>query len=222
MKAYSIMSSFFAIILPLLLIQPPVEGFLSIQNVKAPQTSPLKAMGGEPSISISENRRALLQLPFQLAPLLTLIQSPQPAVAAVGEKIKAKLTEEEAEIKFIEGYKTVCYLIDHYEEVCEGGGDNVRRVLGTIVGNPPSGLVGISKAMKALEDRADDFIEFTETSDEIIKTIDQASGSAYMSIFVTSSTSYTPPKKYFDDGLIEIKRCKKTMEQLAKMINIKL
>jgi hypothetical protein len=219
MRPSSITSSLFAIILPVLLLQH-VEAFLSIQNgVKAPQTSPLKAIRGEPSNGVSEYRRALLQLPFQLA-LLTQIQSP--ALAAIGEMVKGKLTEEEAETKFIEGYKSICYLIDHYEEVCEGGGDSVRRQLGTIIGNPPSGLVGISKTMKALEDRADDFIEFTETSNEVITSINQADGSAYMSIFVTSSTSYTPPKKYFDDGLIEIKRCKKTMEDLAKMVNIKL
>ena len=88
--------------------------------------------------------------------------------------------------------------------------------------NPPSALVGIGKTMKALEVRAEDFIEYTETSDEIMKTIDQASGSAYLAIFVTTSTSYTPPKKYFDDGKIEIKRCKKAMEDLAKMVDIEL
>jgi hypothetical protein len=43
-----------------------------------------------------------------------------------------------------------------------------------------------------------------------------------MSIFVGSSSSSTPPKQYFDDALIEIKRCKKTMEDLAKMVNVKL
>ena len=98
----------------------------------------------------------------------------------------------------------------------------MRRYLGTIVGNPPSALVGISKAMKALEDRADDFIEFTETSDEVIKSINQADGSAYMAIFVTTSTSYTPPAKYFADAKIEVKRCKKAIELLADMVDVKL
>jgi hypothetical protein len=215
MKSFTILISFWAGILP-------VQAFLSILNVvkKAPQV-PMSAMQEETGADISQVRRDLFQVPLQLA-LWNLAQTPQSVHALVAEKVKQKLTEEEGEAKFIEGYKTVCYLIDHYDEIREGGGDTVRRQLGTIVGNPPSGLVGISKAMKALEDRADDFIEYTETSDEVIKTINQADSSAYMSIFVGSSSSSTPPKQYFDDALIEIKRCKKTMEDLAKMVNVKL
>ena len=166
---------------------------------------------------IKTSRRKFFHASLQL---LTLTQIKEPAFAAI-EKVKP-ITPEEAETKFIEGYKTLCYLIDHYPEICEGGGDNVRRYLGTIVSTPPSGLVGIAKTMKALEDKADDFIEYTELADEIVKTINQADGSSYMAIFVTTSTSYTPPQKYFNDGLIEIKRCKKSMEELAKMIDIKL
>ena len=166
---------------------------------------------------IRTSRRKFFNASLQL---LMLTQIKEPAYAAI-EKVKP-ITPEEAESKFIEGYKTLCYLIDHYPEICEGGGDNVRRYLGTIVSTPPSGLVGIAKTMKALEDKADDFIEYTELADEIVKTINQADGSSYMAIFVTTSTSYTPPQKYFNDGLIEIKRCKKSMEELAKMIDIKL
>lgn len=166
-------------------------------------------------------RRKLLEISFQLA-FFTQI-GPQPSIAVVqGEKVLPPLQFEEAEIKFREGYKTINYLLDNYDEICEGGGDNVRRYLGTIVGKNPSGLVGIGKVMKALQDRADDFIEFTETSEEVIKSINQADGSAYMAIFVTTSTSYTPPKKYFDDGKIEVKRCKQAMEQIAAMVDIKL
>lgn len=172
------------------------------------------------SASSNFNRRRLFEIPFQLA-FLTQIQS-QPSDAVQGEKGVSSLKIEEAETKFREGYKTITYLLDNYDEICEGGGDNVRRYLGTIVSNPPSGLVGIGKVMKSLEDRADDFIEFTETSDEVIKSINQADGSAYMAIFVTTSTSYTPPKKYFDDGKIEVKRCKKSMEQIAAMVGIEL
>lgn len=166
---------------------------------------------------VRTSRRNFVHASLQLS-ILTQIK--EPAFAAI-EKVKP-ITPEEAETKFIEGYKTLCYLIDHYPEICEGGGDNVRRYLGTIVSTPPSGLVGIAKTMKALEDKADDFIEYTELADEIVKTINQADGSSYMAIFVTTSTSYTPPQKYFNDGLIEIKRCKKSMEELAKMIDIKL
>jgi hypothetical protein len=202
---------------------PSGQGFAPVQHrVITNLITPLKATfsNDEEPINSSLNRRDFIQVPIKLA-LLSQIQS-RPANAAIGEKVKAPLTFEEAEVKFREGYKTVNYLLDNYDEICEGGGDSVRRYLGTIVGNPPSALVGIGKVMKAFEDKADDFIEFTETSEEVIKTINQADGSAYMSIFVTSSTSYTPPKKYLDEGKIEVKRCKKAMEQLAAMVDIKL
>lgn len=178
-------------------------------------------LGGNVGVS----RRSVLQAPLFAAlagATAIMTQEPLPATAKTGEKIAAKLTVEEAEAQYKEGYKTITYLLDNYSQVCEGGGDNVRRYLGTIVGNPPSPLVGIGKVMAALEDRADDFIEYKEMSNEVITSINQADGSAYMSIFVTTSTSYTPPQKYFDDAKIEVKRCKKAMKELAAMVDVKL
>ena len=175
---------------------------------------------------VGVSRRSVLQAPLfaALAGATALMtQEPLPAAAKTGEKIVAKLTVEEAEAQFQEGYKTINYvLLDNYSQVCEGGGDNVRRYLGTIISNPPSALVGISKSTTALEDRADDFIEYKEMSNEVITSINQADGSAYMSIFVNTSTSYTPPQKYFDDAKIEVKRCKKAMKELAAMVDVKL
>jgi len=40
---------------------------------------------------------------------------------------------------------------------------------------------------------------------EIEQCIEQADGSAYMAIFVTTSTSYTPLAKYLADAKIEAK-----------------
>ena len=49
------------------------------------------------------------------------------------------------------------YLLHNYDSICDGGGDNVRRYLGTV--GTSSGLFGIQKAMKALSERADDIVE---------------------------------------------------------------
>jgi len=132
------------------------------------------------------------------------------------EKTKT-LTVEEAKDRFKEGRKSIQYLLDHYDEICDGGGDNVRRYLGTV--GTKSGLFGISKVMKAMSEEADDVVEYTETMNEVDKCIQQADGSAYMAIFVTTSTSYTPPAKYFGDAKIEVKRCIKAMDELAAMID---
>jgi len=130
------------------------------------------------------------------------------------------LTMEEAEERYRAGRATVDYLLKNYDEICNGGGDNVRRYLGTV--GTTSGLFGISKAMKTLAEKADDIVEYTELSREIEQCIEQADGSAYMAIFVTTSTSYTPPAKYFSDAKIEVKRLAKAMDELAAMVGLSL
>lgn len=67
------------------------------------------------------------------------------------------LTPEEAEQRFREGRETLDYLLTNYKQICDVGGDNVRRYLGTV--GTSSGLFGIKKAMKTLSDRADDIVE---------------------------------------------------------------
>jgi len=164
-------------------------------------------------------RRDVLRLPL----LVGLAAASQPAQAVVVKpdkvfKVGAVLTEEEAEVRLRDARDSVRYLLDHYDEVCEGGGDNVRRYLGTV--GTTSGLYGISKAMKALADRADDIVEYTELSNEIETNVQQADGSSYMAIFVVSSTSQDRPEKYFGQALVEIKRLEKNIDELAAMVGV--
>lgn len=70
-------------------------------------------------------------------------------------KIK-DLTQEEAEQRFRDGRKSLDFLINNYKEICDVH-HHVRRYLGTV--GTSSGLFGISKAMKALSERADDIVE---------------------------------------------------------------
>lgn len=124
----------------------------------------------------------------------------EPAAAAVldssnqGRGTTKTLTIEEAEDRFRAGRESVRKLLSSYELICEGGGDNVRRYLGTV--GTTSGLFGIQKAMKTLSVKADDIVEYFELSTEIEKQIEQADSSAYMAIFTTTSTSGVPPEKY--------------------------
>ena len=134
------------------------------------------------------------------------------------EKV-GKLTIREAEDRLRLARKSAQYLLDNYDEICEGGGDNVRRYLGTV--GTTSGLFGIQKVLKTLAEKADDVVEYTETSAEVEKCIQQADGSAYMAIFVTTSTSYTPPAKYFGDAKVEIKRLIIALDQLAELVGVK-
>jgi len=79
-------------------------------------------------------------------------------------------------------------------------------------------MYGITKAMKVLQEESSDIVEYTETMNEVNACINGADGSAYMAIFVTSSTSYTPPQKYFDEAKIETKRALKSLKDLEKAL----
>ncbi len=130
-----------------------------------------------------------------------------------------ELTVDEAKARFQEGQASLEYLLKNYDEICEGGGDNIRRYLGTV--GTSSGLYGIAKVMKILQGEADDIVEYTETMNEINAALVGADGSAYMAIFTETSTSGVPPKKYFEDAKIEVKRASASMQEIAKQLNIK-
>ena len=174
------------------------------------------------------NRRDTLSRAFQLTLVFAFLPTRTIANAAVMDpstnsnvfKEGKALTEEEAVIRLREGRKSAQYLLDHYDQICERGGDEVRRYAGTV--GTSSGLFGIGKVMTALADRADDFVEYTELSNEVLKSLQQVDGSAYMAIFVTTSTSQTPPSKYFADAKIEVKRAIKALDDLAALIDVQL
>ncbi len=129
------------------------------------------------------------------------------------------LTLEEAKARFKEGQESLDYLLKNYDEICEGGGDNVRRYLGTV--GTTSGLYGIAKVMKILQAEAEDIVEYTETMNEVNAALVGADGSAYMAIFTGTSTSGVPESKYYGDAKIEIKRAITSMQELAKQMNIR-
>ena len=94
----------------------------------------------------SDNRRSLL---FQKLPALLVAGLPASKTNAVMQssqdvfKVGKDLDEDQAIARFKEGQKSLQYLLDNYDQVCKGGGDNVRRYLGTV--GTTSGLWGIGK-----------------------------------------------------------------------------
>ena len=109
----------------------------------------------------SLHRRSFLSNAISVAGLFTLM--PQSSYATVIDvntpsvgTLKS-ISKEEAEQRFRAGRGSLEYLITHYDEICEGGGDNVRRYLGTV--GTTSGLFGIGKAMKVLGEDVDDIVE---------------------------------------------------------------
>lgn len=133
-------------------------------------------------------------------------------------KTGKSLSIDEAKTRFKEGRKSLKYLLDNYDKVVEGGGDNVRRYLGTV--GTTSGLWGIGKVMRTLQNEADDIVDYTETMQEVEASIRGADSAAYMAIFVTTSSSGTPPEKYFGDAKIEANRALKAMDDLAGQLKL--
>jgi hypothetical protein len=184
----------------------------------------------EPSDFPTRRRNVLQSFPYLLASFVwsqSVRGSNTAAHAAVMDNNSQKvfevgkvLTIEQAKERLQEGQTSLSYLLDHFDEICEkGGGDNVRRYLGTV--GMSSGLFGIQKVMKLLQTEADDIVDYTETMNDINAAINGADGSAYMAIFVSSSSSSTPPQRYFDDAKIEVKRAVQSMKDLVEQLDIK-
>ena len=186
-----------------------------------------------PSTSISlgavdNDRRRFLQqamVPITIATASILTTRQQPAWAIVMSTRETPFTPgellsyDQALARFQQGRDSLDYLMAHYADIQAQGGDSVRRYLGTV--GTSSGLYGISKVMRSLQAEVDDdIVEFTEAMTEIEQAIQQADGSAYMAIFVTTSTSGVPPEKYFNDALLEIKRAAKGMTEMAELLGM--
>ena len=76
-----------------------------------------------------------------------VMQNPPDNVFQVGKD----LSLAEAEQRFQQGQTSLDYLLEQYEMICDqGGGDNIRRYLGTV--GMTSGLYGITKVLKVLQD----------------------------------------------------------------------
>lgn len=123
------------------------------------------------------------------------------------------LDSASARDRFQKGQKSLDFLLDNYDEIVLGGGDNVRRYLGTV--GTTSGLWGISKVLKKLREEAEDVVAFTDAETEVESALRAADGAAYMAIFVTTSSSSIPPEKYFEDARREAQLAKKYMDDIA-------
>jgi quinol monooxygenase YgiN len=169
------------------------------------------------------SRKSFIGKQLALLTVAVITSSVWPAQAAMQNSQNTfqagkDLTLDQALNRFQEAQGSLHYLLDNYDEICQGGGDNVRRYLGTV--GVSSGLYGISKVLKILKDQADvdDIVAFSELSDELMAAINQADGSAYMAIFTTTSTSGVPSEKYYNDAKTEIKNATRAMQALQKQL----
>ena len=177
----------------------------------------------------ANNRRTFLNqlaLPLAVAGISSTL-SPKIAQATLMstdmEEVKTfkageKLTIEEAKNRFKLAIEDVDELIANYPEISKGGGDNVRRYLGTV--GAKSHMYGITKVLKGLREEADDVIEFTEASNEFEAYLFQAEGAAYQSLFVEHSSAKGTPETLLATAKKDVLSMRKLMSDLATQLNM--
>lgn len=143
-----------------------------------------------------------------------VMESPTEQVFTAGQPMGSR----EAKVRFVLARESLKYLVENYDEICKGGGDNVRRYLGTV--GVTSGLYGIYKVLKELRDEAKDMVEFTESENEFDYALRAADTSVYSANFVEYSAAKTKPEKFFEDARIDIERMQFYMDEMAAQLDL--
>mmetsp|Transcript_9368 Transcript_9368/g.16641 ORF Transcript_9368/g.16641 Transcript_9368/m.16641 type:complete len:278 (-) Transcript_9368:35-868(-) len=112
----------------------------------------------------------------------------------------AALTPDTALQQWKDSVKTIDNLCDNWDTISKGGGDSIRKELGTAnFGTSPSPLFQIDKAFKVLRDNPDvDLIELTEQAEELSNALAAADSMAYSSNFAGGAGKPTPPAVYIE------------------------
>jgi len=130
-----------------------------------------------------------------------------------------ELSKKDAVSRFKNARVEINYLLDNYDSVVGGGGgDNVRRYLGTV--GTTSSLFGIRKVMKVLQEDANDIVEYTENMNEFDSFLRGADTNCYSANFVEFSSAKTKPEKFFIDAKADIKQMAVAMGKMADELNI--
>ena len=126
---------------------------------------------------------------------------------------------QEAKKRFIEGRNTVDELISNFDDISGGGGgDEIRRYLGTV--GTTSSLFGIEKAFKILAEEADDIVQYTEAMNEFDRDLRGADSSAYSSMFVEFSAAKGKKEDFYDQALVDIKRMEEDLKIMGGEMGI--
>jgi hypothetical protein len=153
-------------------------------------------------------------------PASAVVVATEPATAATKVfAIGRDMSLDDAKDRFRSAQRDLTYLLEHFDAViAQGGGDNVRRYLGTV--GVSSGMYGITKVMKRLQEEAGDIVEYTENMNEFDYSLRAADTACYSANFVEFSAAKTKPEKFFEDALLETERMLAAMEVMAKELKL--
>ena len=129
-----------------------------------------------------------------------------------------QMSISDAKERFKLARKDLANLLKNYPEIAKGGGDNVRRSLGTVGTN--SALYGIPKVLKILQDEASDIVEYTENMNDFDLALRAADSAVYSANFVEYSAAKTKPDKFFEDALMDARRMQDYMNVMANELGL--
>lgn len=130
--------------------------------------------------------------------LATELEAARERVAAVAQKLEELANTET------------------FAKVAAGGGDSIRRELGTVGTTSP--LFDAEKAFKALAEEVEDPELYFETLEKLKEAVSNADADAYSSIFSMNSAAATPPQVYTDRSFKEVQDARSAVRQLLAML----
>jgi hypothetical protein len=168
----------------------------------------------------SSRRRQLFGLLLPAALLLPVLPVNAVVVENTSENVFVAgqpLGVDQAKERFKMAQASLSELTNDYASISSLGGDNVRRYLGTV--GTTSGLFGIQKVLKALQEEAGDIVEYTENMNEFAAVLNGADTACYSSNFVKFSSAKGSPEQYLGYAERDIKQMQVHLSAMAAEIN---
>ena len=145
----------------------------------------------------------------------------QGQVSNMDGSVKKASTPAAAKKQILAGYAALGKLAEDFEKVTSsGGGDGVRRVLGTVGTESPVYL--IESAFRLLFD-ADDTLpmEYIESVESLMQNLASADSEAYSAIFIEFSSAKGKPEDYFKRSKAAVVRARADWEKLMSYLDLK-
>lgn len=144
------------------------------------------------------------------------------SVNAMDGNVKKAATPEAAKTQIAAGYKALGALIDDFEKISStGGGDGIRRVIGTVGTASPCYL--IEPAFRLLFDADDSLpMEYIESVESLMQNLASADSEAYSAIFIEFSSAKGKPEDYFKRSKAAVIRARTDWLSLMKQLQMEV
>lgn len=144
----------------------------------------------------------------------------QGQVSNMDPSVKKASTPAAAKAQIAAGYAELGKLLDDFDAVSSaGGGDGVRRVLGTVGTDSPVYL--IEPAFRLLFEADESLpMEYIERVESLMQNLSSADSEAYSAIFIEFSSAKGKPADYFKRSKAAVVRARDDWKQLMTYLKL--